>query len=150
MYVGCSVSDKGNIDPAYSIFELPASKYASFDVYVSSGYESENSAMDEWLKTNDQGYSERKYKEGESRKSFTLPLLNNIRLFRRESISQLWNLLHLRGRCKSCGNIQRQAIRGHREAVSRLSRRFPLGARIYCALSRSRPCVITARARSCC
>ncbi len=63
VYVGCSVSDKGNIDPAYSILELPASKYASFDVYVSSGYESENSAMDEWLKTNDQGYSERLFNE---------------------------------------------------------------------------------------
>ncbi len=59
VYVGHCVSSKDNIDPAYSVFELPASKYASFDVYVSNGYESENSAMDEWLKTNNEGYSER-------------------------------------------------------------------------------------------
>ncbi len=59
VYVGYSVSSKDNIDSAYSVFELPASKYASFDVYVSNGYESENSAMDEWLKTNSEGYSER-------------------------------------------------------------------------------------------
>ncbi len=59
VYVGYSVPDKDHIDPAYSVFELPASKYASFDVYVSNGYESENNAMDEWLKTNDEGYSER-------------------------------------------------------------------------------------------
>ncbi len=59
VYVGNAVSDKDNIDPAYSVFELPASKYASFDVYVANGYESENNAMEEWLKTNSEGYSER-------------------------------------------------------------------------------------------
>ena len=59
VYVGYPVSSKENVDPAYSIFELPASKYASFDVYVSAGYGSENSAMNEWLKTNSEGYSER-------------------------------------------------------------------------------------------
>lgn len=59
VYVGYSVSSKDNIDPAYSVFELPASKYASFDVYVFNGYESENNAIDEWLKTNSEGFSER-------------------------------------------------------------------------------------------
>ena len=59
VHVGCLVAGKDGIDPAYSVFELPASKYASFDVYISNGYESENSAMDEWLNTNDEGYSER-------------------------------------------------------------------------------------------
>lgn len=59
VHVGHPVSGKDNIDPAYSIFELPASKYASFDVYVANGYESENTAMDEWLKTNSEGYAER-------------------------------------------------------------------------------------------
>lgn len=58
VYVGNAVSCK-EADPAYTVFELPASKYASFDVYVSNGYESENSAMDEWLNTNTEGYSER-------------------------------------------------------------------------------------------
>lgn len=59
VYVGYSVLNKDNIDPVYSVFELPASKYASFDIYVSKGYESENSAMEEWLQTNQEGYSER-------------------------------------------------------------------------------------------
>ena len=58
VHVGYSVSDK-SVDPAYEIFEVPGSQYASFDVYVSNGYESENNAMDEWLKTNSQGYSEK-------------------------------------------------------------------------------------------
>lgn len=63
VHVGYSVSSKDNIDSAYSVFELPASKYASFDVYVSNGYESENNAMDEWLQTNGEGYSERRINE---------------------------------------------------------------------------------------
>ena len=50
----------GPVDPAYSVLTLPASQYASFDVYVARGYESENSAMDEWLATNKDGYVERR------------------------------------------------------------------------------------------
>ena len=38
---------------------LPPSEYASFDVYVVNGYDSENNAMDEWLKTNQMGYTEK-------------------------------------------------------------------------------------------
>ena len=59
VYVGFSVNSREDIDPAYFVLELPAAQYASFDVYVSNGYESENNAMNEWLKTNQQGYSER-------------------------------------------------------------------------------------------
>ena len=58
VFVGNAVKDK-EVDSAYSLLELPASKYASFDVYVANGYESENQAMAEWLETNKQGYSER-------------------------------------------------------------------------------------------
>jgi len=58
VYTGFAVSDE-NIDSDYTIFKLPPSKYASFDVYVANGYESENNAMDEWLKTNTDGYSEK-------------------------------------------------------------------------------------------
>ena len=58
VHVGQCVSD-GDIDPAYEVLELPATKYASFDVYVARGYESENNAMDEWLATNADGYTER-------------------------------------------------------------------------------------------
>ncbi len=46
-------------DPAYTLVELPASEYASFEVFVSQGYDSENNAMDEWLAHNPQGYRER-------------------------------------------------------------------------------------------
>jgi len=58
VHVGCAVND-APCDEAYSLYTLPASEYAAFDVYVSRGYESENSAMDEWLRTNGQGYAER-------------------------------------------------------------------------------------------
>jgi AraC-type DNA-binding domain-containing proteins len=58
VYVGYAVSDK-EVDPEFEIFELPDAQYASFDVYVANGYESENNAMDEWIKTNTQGYTER-------------------------------------------------------------------------------------------
>ena len=36
----------------FEVLTIPASEYASFDVYVEQGYDSENSAMDEWLRTN--------------------------------------------------------------------------------------------------
>ena len=58
VHVGLAVSG-GPGDEAYELCALPASEYAAFDVYVSKGYESENSAMTEWLRTNEQGYAER-------------------------------------------------------------------------------------------
>jgi predicted transcriptional regulator YdeE len=58
VHVGFAVSDVP-VDEAYTVLTLPASEYASFDVCVADGYDSENSAMDEWLKTNQQGYTER-------------------------------------------------------------------------------------------
>lgn len=58
VYVGLSVSDE-NVDSNYNIIKLPKSKYASFDVYVSNGYDSENTAMHQWLKENDKGYKEK-------------------------------------------------------------------------------------------
>ena len=58
VHVGFAVSDE-RVEAGYSLFKLPASKYASFDVYVANGYDSENSAMNEWLQTNPEGYSER-------------------------------------------------------------------------------------------
>lgn len=59
-HVGLAVSDK-NVDSCFTLFELPASQYASFDVYVSKGYESENSAMDEWLDLNKDKYVQKPY-----------------------------------------------------------------------------------------
>ena len=58
VYAGHAVSGSPN-DAAYSVYDLPASEYAVFDVYVANGYESENDAMNEWLTTNQQGYEER-------------------------------------------------------------------------------------------
>ncbi len=58
VYVGHCVSSK-DVDSDYSVFELPSSKYASFDVYIANGYSSENNAMEDWLENNEAGYSER-------------------------------------------------------------------------------------------
>lgn len=62
VFVGCEIKD--NIDAgidcgAYEIFIIPSSEYASFDVYVADGYESENNAMSEWLISNEKGYVEK-------------------------------------------------------------------------------------------
>ena len=58
VHVGYLVSST-NVDEIYATLTIPKSEYASFDVYVANGYESENSAMIEWLQNNQQGYSER-------------------------------------------------------------------------------------------
>lgn len=57
-HVGFSVSDS-KVDSAFTLFKIPASKYASFDVYVASGYDSENDAMNEWLEANKERYVQR-------------------------------------------------------------------------------------------
>jgi predicted transcriptional regulator YdeE len=57
-HVGVSVSDS-NVNSSFSLMELPASHYASFDVYVANGYYSENSAMDEWLESNKDKYTQK-------------------------------------------------------------------------------------------
>ncbi len=68
VHVGYAVKDKGTYEAGVlsestggtlSLFKLPASTYASFDVYVANGYDSENNAMNEWLETNTEGYRER-------------------------------------------------------------------------------------------
>lgn len=58
VHVGYPVSGK-EVAPEYMMLELPPSKYASFEVYVANGYDSENNAMNEWLLTNAEGYSQR-------------------------------------------------------------------------------------------
>ena len=58
VHVGNAISGSPG-DAAYSVYDLPASEYAVFDVYVANGYDSENDAMSEWLETNRQGYKER-------------------------------------------------------------------------------------------
>ncbi|MHB1153860.1 MAG: GyrI-like domain-containing protein [Eubacteriales bacterium] len=59
-HVGVSVSDK-NVNNSYNLLELPASEYASFLVKVAKGYDSENFAMDEWLKQNKDKYNQKLY-----------------------------------------------------------------------------------------
>ena len=49
--MGVCVSDS-EVDSAYTLLKLPASTYASFEVYVTGDYDSENDAMDEWLEAN--------------------------------------------------------------------------------------------------
>ena len=56
-HVGVSVSDD-DVDSAFTLMRLPASVYAAFEVYVASGYDSENDAMDEWLEANKEKYSQ--------------------------------------------------------------------------------------------
>lgn len=58
VHVGLSVP-RGPVDPAYTLLRLPAGSYAVFDVYVAQGYDSENAAMNEWLASNAEGYTER-------------------------------------------------------------------------------------------
>ena len=58
VHVGLPVSS-AKVHASYSLFALPASKNASFEVYLSHGYESENNAMDEWIRTNKEGYTEK-------------------------------------------------------------------------------------------
>lgn len=53
VFVGCQVNCSCD---GYEIFPIPSSEYASFDVYVEKGYESENNAMEEWLASNERGY----------------------------------------------------------------------------------------------
>lgn len=57
-HVGFSVSDS-EVDSAFTLFKIPTSKYASFDVYVASGYDSENDTMNEWLEANKESYVQR-------------------------------------------------------------------------------------------
>lgn len=58
VHVGFAVSNE-DVNPEFTIMTLPASQYASFDVYVAKGYESENNAMNEWLETNEAGWRQR-------------------------------------------------------------------------------------------
>lgn len=57
-HVGVCVSDS-EVDSAFTLLRLPASTYASFEVYVARGYDSENDAMDEWLEANKERHKQR-------------------------------------------------------------------------------------------
>ena len=54
-HVGFGVT-KGQIPEGFTIYTLPPSDYAVFDVWVAKGYDSGNAAMDEWLAHNEAGY----------------------------------------------------------------------------------------------
>ncbi|MBD5115603.1 MAG: AraC family transcriptional regulator [Ruminococcaceae bacterium] len=59
VFVGCEIKENTEAQTdrgVYEILEIPSSEYASFDVYVENGYESENDAMSEWLDSNEKGY----------------------------------------------------------------------------------------------
>lgn len=59
VHAGYLVAQGTVVDPAYTVCALPTARYAAFDVYVTNGYTSENNAMQEWLTTNRDGYTER-------------------------------------------------------------------------------------------
>ena len=68
VFVGCEIKESVRQENEYSMYEcleIPSSEYASFDVYVQDGYESENNAMSEWLACNEKGYVENSF-EGKS------------------------------------------------------------------------------------
>lgn len=56
VFVGCEIKEAKIDSGEYEILQIPSSEYASFDVYVADGYESENNAMSEWLSSNEKGY----------------------------------------------------------------------------------------------
>lgn len=58
-HVGVCVYDN-EVDSAFTLLKLPASTYASFEVYVARGYDSENDAMNEWLEANKEKYKQRR------------------------------------------------------------------------------------------
>ncbi len=57
-HVGLSISSP-QAEAEYTVLPLPAALYASFDVYVAEGYDSQNTAMDEWLNNNYSNYTQR-------------------------------------------------------------------------------------------
>lgn len=63
IFVGFAVEGE-SVAPPFAQWILPATTYASFDVFVSKGYESENATMDEWLRTNTEGYREKPWAPG--------------------------------------------------------------------------------------
>jgi len=62
-HVGVSVKDDNTKE--LTCLMLPASLYASFDVYISKGYTSENDAINRWL-TDNKDYYERSLLDGKS------------------------------------------------------------------------------------
>ncbi len=53
------VQFSGDVPPrGFTKLALPPSAYASFDVRVAEGYDSQNRAMDQWLEENPEGYRE--------------------------------------------------------------------------------------------
>ncbi len=65
VHVGKDIGEGIVPDEAFTVMELPASLYASFDVYVAQGYDSENKAMSEWLAENADKYHQRTLDGGE-------------------------------------------------------------------------------------
>ncbi len=86
VHVGYAVSD-ADIDRRLTAITLPASHYAAFDVYPAKGYESENSAIDEWLKSNEKGYSQRLLGE----KSYAVEFYDErFNGYEADSIVEIW------------------------------------------------------------
>lgn len=64
-HVGYAVSG-GEPTAPFTDYVLPASHYASFEVAVAKGYDSENAKMDAWLDSNEEGWVMTKDENGAS------------------------------------------------------------------------------------
>ena len=49
VHVGFNALEECAVMEGFNVLMLPASEYASFDVRVADGYDSQNAAMDKWL-----------------------------------------------------------------------------------------------------
>ena len=56
-HVGLIISEP-KADSEYTLLELPAAVYAAFDVYVAEGYDSRNSAINDWLAAHSSQYAQ--------------------------------------------------------------------------------------------
>ena len=62
-YIGFNVRQKDSF-VGHKRIELPASKYACFDIFVAKGFESSNQAIEQWLERHKDRYAERLFENG--------------------------------------------------------------------------------------
>jgi len=56
--VGVAITDT-KAPPEYKTVALPSSAYAEFEIFPAKGYESGNTAMNQWLEENEKAYKQR-------------------------------------------------------------------------------------------
>jgi hypothetical protein len=86
-HVGYAVSDGSATEPFYD-FVLPEGFYASFDVTVVNGYDSENANMEAWLSSNPDGWVQSEL-DG---KSYVVECYSGR--FETEGVVEIWIPIH--------------------------------------------------------